>query len=49
MSKSTMYDATSGQYYSFLHILTVRTSKECISCNLLWIWWYQLSCKRFKI
>jgi hypothetical protein len=24
-------------------------TRECISCNLLWICWSQLSCQRFKI
>ena len=27
----------------------VLPTRECISCNLLWISWSQLSCQRFKI
>jgi hypothetical protein len=50
MSKSTMTYATSGQDYLFFLILTVRTrslqTRVCISCNLLWICWSQLSCQR---
>ena len=48
-----MSDTTSVQEYLFLPILTVRTrrlpNKECISCNLLWICWSQLSSQRFRI
>ena len=56
MSTSTMTNTTSGQVYLFFPILRfwpyerwVLPTKECLSCNLLWICWSQLSCQRFKI